>query len=353
MRINILLILFALFIIFPVYISANAVSGQYSLPVSSVRFEKQGNFSLLPVGWSKEGNAAFVIINRSKKNVKLLIINTIEDNILWVSPVFGMDDTRNLNQIWNDNIDIFSNKLADFGIIPDGNPRYGGTAFSEENDNFRLHAKELRQTGVDGITSLSLNIFSEKRGEKTLYKYIYTKERDAILIDFQVLGYFRSPWESRIIAVSAENILKPTGEDFVELRFSGAHLSHGYTRIVNKDTHLIDAVLGGQFYNSRTLLQKGANANSTVQTGEPLVLLAARQFNWDLVFLLIEYGADTRESDKRGRSLLHYAVIDDNEEVVRKLQQIGINETLRDIDGETPLSLAEKMNHMEIISLLK
>ncbi|MBI9100642.1 MAG: ankyrin repeat domain-containing protein, partial [Spirochaetaceae bacterium] len=93
--------------------------------------------------------------------------------------------------------------------------------------------------------------------------------------------------------------------------------------------------------------------DSRTPTDEPLILLAARQFNWDIVFLLIEYKASFAVIDSRKRTLLHYAAIDGHEGIVKKLLTLGINKRFTDIEGETALSLAEKNHHTSLLPLLE
>ncbi|MDA3812105.1 MAG: ankyrin repeat domain-containing protein [Spirochaetaceae bacterium] len=326
MRFNKLLTLFIFFILFYSSLAANSVSGQYDMPLNSVKFEKQEIFSIFPIGWSKNGNSAFLIYKKTQKpSAWLITFDAIEDKVLWISDKYEINETNSILTIWNDQVDLFSDKLSEANIIPDLNPQFGGLSFTMMQDDYSIFSEELRQAGQQGITSLSLKIVSKKRGEKSLYEYTQSDKQDLVLIDFQVLGYFKSPWEDRIAVVSAEDSHREKENNILTLRFSGAHLSIGYRRIENEETQLIDAVLGGQFYNTRNLLIQGINPNSRVSTGESLVLLAAKQYNWDIVFLLLEYGADLQGRDKDKRSLLYYAEQEGNIDAVKRLLLLGFH----------------------------
>jgi hypothetical protein len=329
------------------------------MPHKSIKFEKLENYSILPIGWSKKGNAAFLLINRevwfpdSTSGIKCLIIDTVEDEALWLSPLYSVEGNSGIPNIWNENIDVISQKLSYYGIIPQNDPLYGGAVFSLIDDDYKLYSDELRQTGVNGISTVSLKIQSHLRGEKSLYKYVYSRKDKRILIDFSVLGYFKSPWENRVAVVYAEDYLEEDGKDFIELKFSGAHLTLGYRRIESNQTRLIDAVMSGQFYNCRSLLEAGVSPDTSVHTGESLLVLAAGHSNWDIVFLLLEFGADINSVDHEHRSPLHYAVLEEDIQIVKKLLEKGVDKRLSDSRGDTALSLAGKKGNSEIMALLE
>ena len=342
-RFNTLLIICSFFLGPFLQVGANSVSGQYAFPRNSIKFEKQKEFSLLPVGWSKNGNAAFVVINKSTQTMSLSIIDSIEDTLLWESAEYDLR-TQSMAVVWNQMADTFSNHLAEFDIIPQNTPVYGGLNFTTSNDNFLLFHDETNLVGQNRINTLSLKIQSEKRGVKNLYKYVQDQNSGRFLMGFQVLGYFKSPWENRIIVLSSQEFVEGEEEAITELKFSGAHLTIGYVKEVTSDNQLIDSVLSGQFYNSRNLLKNGADPNIHVAGGKSLILMAAHQFNWDIVQLLYEYKASLAVVDQDNRTLLHYAVLDGNLEIVRMLMVWGINTNFRDNNGETAIALAKRLN---------
>jgi len=351
MRINILLIICMIICFYPAGVKANAVSGLYNIPHHSVKFEKQNNFSILPVGWSKDGKAAFLIVSKDQRTMSLLIFDAVDDKVLWKSPLYSLEN-KSMGTIWGDNAGQFSEKLSSSSIIPDENPQYGSPFFSSGDDDFKLFSEETSLPGNRVLSSVSLKIESKLRGFKTLYNYVHDDTSGQSLMDFHVLGYFQSPWEKRVAVLSAEDLLSDGGSERIELKFSGAHLSIGYRREVSSETQLIDYILSGQYYNARTILGRGVDPNVTVSSGDALILMAARQNNWDLVFLLIEYNAAIAVVDSRKRTLLHYGAVNGNIDIVRKLLSIGINKNFKDAEGESALSLARKNGHIDVVGLL-
>ncbi len=357
MRKRELILLFLLFSVFISHLGANPVTGQYLLPRNSVKFENNDNYSLLPVGWSKKGNFALIIYNRKQwpgeegSGIKLLIFDAIEDKEIWLSPFYSVDEVSGLVSVWNTQVDLFSEKLAAASIIPDSDPLYGGTLFTFNDTDYQIRSDEKRQMGIRGISSLSLIIKSETGGEKSLYNYS-NNESGILLSEFIPLGYFKSPWEKRIAVISGENTSR-NNDQINTIRVSGAHLTIGYKRVLTDEVKLIDAVLGGQFYNTRNLLEKGIDPNFTVAPGDPLIHRSARQGNWEIVTLLLKYGASINGLDKMGRTILHYAAISGEMNSCIYFLQNGANREITDSNGDSSFSLAKKNNFNGIADLLK
>lgn len=352
LRIIKLFILCLLFLSFTISVWGNSVSGVYTVPLNSVKFEKKSHYSILPVGWSKKGNAAFVIIDKEKSTHTLFILDTVIDKVLWTSSPTDLNG-RSLSTLWSKKSDLFSENLSRWDIIPNDHPQYGGLRFSFGGDDFKLYSEETLLTANRGIAALTLNIESQLRGNKSLYKYVHDSAKGNTLVSFHVLGYFQSPWEKRIAVLSVSDFQSSENEDFSELKFSGAHLGIGYKRIESTESMLIESVLSGQFYNTRQLLLEGENPDTTIPTGTPLILMAAKQNNWDLVFLLIDYKADIAVIDGDKRTLLHYGAELGDVEAVRKLILLGINKDFKDVEGDSALSLALENDFIDVVNLLE
>lgn len=339
-------IFFFYFTVLSAIAGANNVAGLYNPPRFSVKFEKESALSILPVGWSKEGKTALLVEDHGDNTLRLIIVDTVVDSLLFDSQATEVK-SGGIAGFWNTRLEEFSAKLAESGIIPEAKPLYGSGTFSQGNEKYTLNAEVRRLEGERGIAALSLTISSDRRGFKELYSYVYDGKNENILLDFTVLGYFRSPWENRIAVVSLADL----GDSRV-VSLNGAHLTSGYRREITGDTRLADAVLSGQFYMTEMALEKGADPRYTVPGAAPLVLLAASQGNWDIVFLLLEKGAEASVVDSSGSTLLHYAVMQDNRDSVIKLLKMGLNKNYRDGEGRTPLDLARTGGFTDLSDLL-
>ncbi|MBB6478881.1 ankyrin repeat domain-containing protein [Spirochaeta isovalerica] len=346
-----LLIIIYFFFLFPLLLWGNRVSGLYDPPVRSVRFGRGNPFSFIPIGWSENGASAFMVQDNVSSTVILMIFDGIEDRVLFESEPFDMPE-GGIGVLWKENRESFSQKLGDYSIIPDRNPSYGPGDFSWGNDEYSIYEETTMLAGNRGIASLNLIIKSEKKGVKSLYSYTHNDTKGSVLLDSYVVGYYLSPQERRILAISLDD-RGGEGEDHkLSLRFNGAHLTIGFARVRTERTGLIEAVLSGQYYTTRALLEEGADPDIAVE-GEPLLLMAARQNNWDIVFLLLQGGAEPAVVDGKGRMLLHYAALSGNRENVIRLVAMGMNKSYRDLEGRTAADLAEIYNNDFLIPLLK
>ena len=72
---------------------------------------------------------------------------------------------------------------------------------------------------------------------------------------------------------------------------------------------------------------------------------------------LLDHGSDVDESPVSGGleryTPLLFAVRENNTEIVRFLVEHGADKNIENVDGDTPLSLAEKANNSTIIEILK
>lgn len=63
-------------------------------------------------------------------------------------------------------------------------------------------------------------------------------------------------------------------------------------------------------------------------------------------------GADIAKSDRRGRTVLHLAVIRENLEITRFLLKHGADVNCQDDEGRTPLHIASTLKNVELTNLL-
>jgi len=97
----------------------------------------------------------------------------------------------------------------------------------------------------------------------------------------------------------------------------------------------------------KLLVEHGADVNAGVD-GEGTVLGYVASFteddkDWEVVKWLVEHGADVTEKNRRGWTLLHSAVSQDNLEAVKWLVQCGIDVNIKNNDGFTALRYTEDL----------
>lgn len=67
---------------------------------------------------------------------------------------------------------------------------------------------------------------------------------------------------------------------------------------------------------------------------------------------LLGYGADIDSVDEYGRTALHYAISNNQAEVVKQLIERGASTTIADVNGISPMHLAAESGSKEIMQLM-
>lgn len=133
-------------------------------------------------------------------------------------------------------------------------------------------------------------------------------------------------------------------------------------------THIFKAVVDNQTEIVEKLLESGANINETDEKGRTLLMLAALYNQKDTFNLLINKNSSIDLQDNEGKNALHHAVkpyynttktIEElhtektkNQEIIKKLVDLGLPINTKDNAGQTPLILACKHENKEAINIL-
>merc|ERR1712142_278967 len=150
-------------------------------------------------------------------------------------------------------------------------------------------------------------------------------------------------------------------------------------------------LVSGKFMNveiAKLLLEFGASPTVTGDNGVTPMHQACQEGNKDIILLLEQYGGkdlleaktlagytplstavsmgqgdiaklligknvDTSVVTDRGYNLLHLCAVENKPEVAKYLLEIGISDEAVDNNGETPLAIAEKLNNVAVINVLK
>jgi len=107
-----------------------------------------------------------------------------------------------------------------------------------------------------------------------------------------------------------------------------------------------------QTKTARYLLQKGANPNQTVR-GFPLLISAVVMQNFDMVKLLLNYGAEVDAKDEKGNTALIFAAYMGNVEIARLLVREGSDYNYENAAGKTPLDYAIQFRNAGVSSYLR
>ena len=120
-----------------------------------------------------------------------------------------------------------------------------------------------------------------------------------------------------------------------------------------KYTLLILATANGNLEGVNYLLNQGANARAETDQGTSSFSLAAGRGRLEIVKVL--YNKDPsilEQKDSEGRNALIWASMKGHLDVVKFLVQNGADENVQSNEGETPLSVAFRNNHDDVVIFL-
>jgi len=109
------------------------------------------------------------------------------------------------------------------------------------------------------------------------------------------------------------------------------------------------------FLGIKKYVRDGGDVNAKSETGESVLAYALRyKCDYDVIELLIQNGADVRDTDNEGVSIFDMAITYENMEFIKYLVENGIydvNETRRK-SGFTPLMAAVCYGRTEVVKYL-
>lgn len=102
------------------------------------------------------------------------------------------------------------------------------------------------------------------------------------------------------------------------------------------------------------LLSHGANPNHPMEDTWTCVLQAAKIGNYNIVKMLVQYGADVHTACRpEGWTALHIGCQEGHRLIVRLLLEAGWEINARDANGATPLQLARAAGHSAVVEILR
>ena len=117
----------------------------------------------------------------------------------------------------------------------------------------------------------------------------------------------------------------------------------------------LDLLRRNDYISIKKHIRDGADVNAKSETGESVLAYALRyRCDDDILELLIQSGADVRDTDNEGVSIFDMAITYDNLALVQRLVEEGVydvNETRRK-SGFTPLMCATCYGRVEVAKYL-
>ncbi|MEL6986457.1 MAG: ankyrin repeat domain-containing protein [Bacteroidota bacterium] len=148
---------------------------------------------------------------------------------------------------------------------------------------------------------------------------------------------------------------------------SGTHLRQYDIKKTN--AKVFEIVQEGSIKDLKALLKQGVDVNSSDDTGQTALMVAAWRNQMDMAKFLIEKGADVNQSSSSGLTALHYAALENHAEMAQLLlsHNAKVDPTMHysstdgnkteaplvwEYIGATPLLIATESSNAEVISVL-
>ncbi|HDR89430.1 MAG TPA: hypothetical protein ENN63_07385 [Bacteroidetes bacterium] len=180
-------------------------------------------------------------------------------------------------------------------------------------------------------------------------------------MDVSGKNFRRTLFAGIIWVISLSSVAQSAGEDLLSMVREGdlaslrkeigqADLNARYGE--EGKTLLQAAMESRQAKTARYLLRKGADPNQAVG-GVPLLIAAVAMQNFEMVKLLLNYGAEVDTKDEKGNTALIFAAYMGNQEIARLLVHEGADYNYENAAGKTPLDYAIQFRNAGVSSYLR
>ncbi|MEK7724504.1 MAG: hypothetical protein AAB336_09170 [Acidobacteriota bacterium] len=190
-----------------------------------------------PIGWSKDGKFAYYLEPPDEACGcyfgEIYIVDLKTDKILWTKKYEGdMEKPEDLKSYWKKSRKLISQKLNQYKIQTGKNftltalpLNFGGEAIKVDY----ISDVKLTDDAYSSIGDIAVKLVSAKRGEKTIFKKHYEGENNAGVLDSQLGGVLRSPFESRVAVIRVDTQRGWEGPPHVtKISVIGADLTKGF-----------------------------------------------------------------------------------------------------------------------------
>lgn len=198
-----------------------------------------------PIGWSKDGKFAYyvepvdeacgcyfatLVIQDMRTDKKIWEFKYSQDDSYVGDRMTGPGDIRSL---WKKNQNLFSEKLAENGIVASRLVMLSKT-FTSGRRKFTAKMTKKLGPNADGyedrVNLYTVSLSSPKLGAKKVFtSEDHTKDEFWFMLDAGLIGVIKSPFEDRIAIVAVEVMRGYEGPPHTgDVRITGADLKSGF-----------------------------------------------------------------------------------------------------------------------------
>lgn len=224
-----------------------AVKRTFPVYFGRQRYPQLYSESFYPIGWSKDGKFAYYVEPVDEAcgcyYAQLVIQDMRTDKVVWEFK-YNQDDTYegdtmtgpgDLRTLWAKNRKLFSEKLAENGIVALPTVLLGKT-FTAAGRSFT--AKAVQKMGPnkdeygDRVNFYTVSLSSPKIGSKKVFtSEDHTKDDYWFMLNAGVIGAIKSPFENRVAIIASEVMRGYEGPPHTaQIRIIGADLISGFGR---------------------------------------------------------------------------------------------------------------------------
>lgn len=221
-------------------INEQELSSEYFFP-EEIHYYQGANDVLIdklyPIGWSKNGNFAYIVepADEGLGNYQFIIIiqNMVSNEVLWdwaTEPTVNKDLYR--EDIWKENYKEFKKHLNKYGIIQKRDIKLIPEYFVYNDKDYLISLETIKDSindaNVQVVKANKVIITCKQMGKKIVAE---DKFEDSFILGQQIAGCFLSPYEDRIaILVRSERWGYEGPPNIIEYKLYGTNLTTGFQK---------------------------------------------------------------------------------------------------------------------------
>ena len=161
---------------------------------------------LRPIGWSKDGNFAYITEPADEACGCYRMTITIQDmdtnEKLWTWDFESMDYEKTLEDIWEEKSEMFHSKLNKHNIIPQDNFNIKPREFTYNGDKYKIQLNKVTQKdpyyNIEKVIKGDISI-KGPNGKK--HVKTYEESGSPMILGAVIQGHFKSPYEEKIAVI--------------------------------------------------------------------------------------------------------------------------------------------------------
>ena len=205
--------------------------------------------SFFPIGWSRDGKFAYYSEPVDEAcgcyYAYLAIQDLRTDKVIWEFKYDQGDEDdpatgkrrgqNNIRELWKENQKLFSEKLAENGIVASSSVMLGKT-FTAAGRSYVAKAGKKMGRNADGgekrVDLYNVSLTSTKLGTKTIFtSEDHTKDDYWFMLDAGLIGAVKSPFENRVALIAIEVMRGYEGPPHTgQIRVVGSDLTSGFKK---------------------------------------------------------------------------------------------------------------------------